>query len=70
MSLEGFEESLGGKWILVRNEGFDEYLTAMGEIYFIFFIICYVVLMVISLKRHFLISYFCNVLRFLEMIIF
>lgn len=30
MSLEGFEESIGGKWILVRNEGFDEYLAAMG----------------------------------------
>ncbi|XP_053375066.1 sodium/calcium exchanger regulatory protein 1-like [Mercenaria mercenaria] len=30
MSLEGFDESLGGKWILVRNEGFDEYLSAMG----------------------------------------
>lgn len=30
MSLDGFEDSIGGKWILVRNEGFDEYLAAMG----------------------------------------
>ncbi|KAL4223641.1 calycin superfamily [Mactra antiquata] len=28
--MEGFEESIGGKWILLRNEGFDEYLAAMG----------------------------------------
>ncbi|KAH3887071.1 sodium/calcium exchanger regulatory protein 1-like [Dreissena polymorpha] len=30
MSLEGFDESLAGKWLLVKNEGFDEYLAAMG----------------------------------------
>jgi len=30
MALEGFDESLAGKWLLVKNEGFDEYLAAMG----------------------------------------
>lgn len=30
-SLEGFEESIGGKWKLLRNEKFDEYLALMGE---------------------------------------
>lgn len=30
MALEGFETSIGGKWILLRNEKFDEYLAAMG----------------------------------------
>lgn len=41
MSLEGFEQSLGGKWILLRNEGFDEYLAAMGKmiIYVFFFVL-------------------------------
>lgn len=30
MALTGFDESLAGKWVLLRNEGFDEYLAAMG----------------------------------------
>ncbi|XP_052801854.1 fatty acid-binding protein 5-like [Mya arenaria] len=30
MALQGFTESLAGKWLLVKNEGFDEYLQAMG----------------------------------------
>lgn len=30
MALEGFESSIGGKWILLRNENFDTYLGAMG----------------------------------------
>ena len=30
MALEGFESSIGGKWILLRNEKLDEYLSAMG----------------------------------------
>jgi len=29
MALEGFE-AIAGKWVLVKNEGFDEYLSAMG----------------------------------------
>lgn len=29
-NLEGFEESIGGKWKLLRNEKFDEYLGIMG----------------------------------------
>ena len=32
MALEGFESSIGGKWILLRNERFDDYLGAMGNI--------------------------------------
>ena len=31
MALEGFETSIGGKWLLLRNEKFDEYLGAMGS---------------------------------------
>lgn len=31
MSLEGFDESIGGKWVLTKNEGFEEYLAAMGN---------------------------------------
>ena len=30
MPIEGFE-AIAGKWTLVKNEGFDEYLSAMGE---------------------------------------
>ena len=29
--MEGFNESIGGKWKLLRNENFDEYLSLMGE---------------------------------------
>ena len=32
MALEGFESTIGGKWILLRNERFDDYLGAMGMI--------------------------------------
>ncbi|XP_053375067.1 fatty acid-binding protein, adipocyte-like [Mercenaria mercenaria] len=28
--MEGFDESIGGKWKLLRNEKFDEYLGKMG----------------------------------------
>ena len=35
MALEGFESSIGGKWILLRNEKLDEYLSAMGRPYII-----------------------------------
>jgi len=34
MSLDGFDASLAGKWVLVKNEGFDEYLAAMGTYVF------------------------------------
>ncbi|KAL4224543.1 regulation of retrograde trans-synaptic signaling by endocanabinoid [Mactra antiquata] len=30
MGLDGFEESIGGKWKLLRNEAFDDYLGRMG----------------------------------------